>query len=125
MTAKMNTACRQFHSNLEIALSKTSALKSISDETVHDVRKVLKKARADLRLLRQGIKEAAYRQENTILRDAGRSLRAPRDAKSLIDAFDSFCRRVAGQLPGAKLAPFRRQLNARRSAADVSRTQDF
>lgn len=62
----------------------------ISDESVHRLRKALKRARAALRLLRDAIGEDAYHAENGMLRDAGRVFAALRDSASLIEAFDSF-----------------------------------
>lgn len=117
MNVKTNSAFREFKSDIESALSLVGDLRTVSDETVHDVRKVLKKARADLRLLRQGIDEESFRQENATLRDAGRYFRPQRDAKSLIDVFESFRRRYAGELRGIKLSRFRKQLGAVRAQA--------
>src|SRR5688572_18470539 len=50
------------------------------DETIHEVRKDLKRARAALRLLREAVGDAAYAQENAELRDAARPLSGIRDA---------------------------------------------
>jgi CHAD domain-containing protein len=61
------------------------SMKQLSDDDVHEARKSLKKARAFLRLLRPGLKAAAYRRENSTLRDAARPLATLRDAKVLPD----------------------------------------
>jgi CHAD domain-containing protein len=53
---------------------------------VHEARKDLKRARASLRLLRDSIGEATYRDANQQIRDAARSLSPVRDAKVLLDA---------------------------------------
>jgi hypothetical protein len=56
-----------------------------NDSDIHEARKVLKKARASLRLIRPGLKDRTYRLENNALRDAARPLSALRDAKVLLD----------------------------------------
>lgn len=61
----------------------------MSDEQVHQFRKALKRARAALRLMRLTLGEARYRQHNTLLRQAGRSVAAARDAISLLVAFEA------------------------------------
>ena len=55
------------------------------DRAVHAVRKDLKRARAALRLLRQTIGNAQYRDANRRLRDAALPLRPLRDATALLD----------------------------------------
>jgi CHAD domain-containing protein len=73
---------------LETALNQLSA-SELSDQTVHNARKCIKKTRAMLRLLRDVLTEQTYRRENTALRNAARPLSATRDAKVLIDALDA------------------------------------
>lgn len=53
------------------------------DEGIHGARKKLKRVRAILRLIRDEIGETAYRNENAVLRDTGRSIAAMRDARVL------------------------------------------
>ena len=63
--------------------SATDTLRDLSkdpDEAVHDARKDLKKLRALLRLVRDGLGEVRYRKENRALRNAGRALADFRDA---------------------------------------------
>jgi CHAD domain-containing protein len=60
----------------------------LSDAAVHSARKQLKKARADLRLLRKALGPQWYAYENTALRDVARPLTAVRDAKVLMDTLD-------------------------------------
>ncbi|HVY06483.1 MAG TPA: CHAD domain-containing protein [Burkholderiales bacterium] len=91
----------------------------LSDETVHEFRKTIKKSRALLRLLRESFGEHGYQLENTTLRDAGRCLAHARDARSLADIYldfrerhpDAF-RRLDGLAQGlqAKRATTRRGL---------------
>ena len=64
------------------------ALKAFRELQVHRARKALKRARAALRLLREGLDAAAFRAENAALRDAGRSLAPLRDVKAVLGALD-------------------------------------
>lgn len=57
------------------------------DESVHEVRKSIKKTRALLRLVRPEL-GPFYKEENVRLRDAGRQLSELRDAGALIGALD-------------------------------------
>lgn len=57
-------------------------------EPIHDARKALKRARAVLRLCRIWLGPERFCQENTILRDAGRSLSGVRDAQALLETLD-------------------------------------
>jgi CHAD domain-containing protein len=53
------------------------------DEGIHGARKKLKRARAMLRLIRDEIGASAYKNENVVLRDTGRTIAGVRDAKVL------------------------------------------
>lgn len=64
------------------------ARKKVTDADIHEARKLLKKARAALRLLRPSIGEIAYRRENTALRNVARPLGAARDSRVLVAALD-------------------------------------
>jgi CHAD domain-containing protein len=59
-----------------------------SDTQIHTARKELKRARANLRLLRDAVGKMAYTRENTALRDAARPLSGVRDAAVLRDTAD-------------------------------------
>lgn len=59
--------------------------KRVTGAEIHAARKSIKKARATLRLLRNGMAESAYRRENAALRDAARPLSAARDARVLVE----------------------------------------
>jgi CHAD domain-containing protein len=61
--------------------------RNISEESIHRARKQIKKARAILRLLRPGLSNKQYRDENARLRDAARPLSAARDAAMLRKTF--------------------------------------
>jgi len=67
-----------------------------SDRHTHEIRRLLKRCRALLRLLRKSLGEDMYRRENHRLRDAGRPLAAVRDAAVLLRALDGLCPRLSG-----------------------------
>jgi len=83
-----------------------------AEQRRNEARKNLKKARAALRLLRDGMGDAGYRRENAKLRDAGRLLTPLRDATSLMEALDSLQKQYAGKLTDDTLAPPHKILHA-------------
>ena len=93
------------------ALDRLKAPQPISDEAIHEARKALKKARAALRLLQDGMSKTTYQAENSRLRDAGRFLSPLRDARSLIEAFNSLHERYNDELQGVELAPLQKILH--------------
>ncbi len=103
-------ADKLLRSSAREALERLQAPQPISDEDIHDARKALKKARADLRLLRDGMSKTAYQAENSRLRDAGRFLSPLRDARSLIEVFDSLHDRYIEKLQAVELAPLQKIL---------------
>ena len=107
-----NPACKVLQQAIDETLEEVTASPPISDKAIHDARKALKKARAALRLLQVGMSKTTYRLENSRLRDAGRFLSPFRDAKSLIDAFDSLHDRYEDELRGFELVPLRKLLHA-------------
>ncbi len=88
----------------------------IPDESVHSVRKAIKKARAALRLLRKSLDDEVYKKENAALRDAGRCLSPLRDAKSLMDALNAFRGRHPAELRQSRYDSLTRHLRAKRMA---------
>ena len=78
------------------AIKFASTSKRISDRGAHEIRKSLKKARAALRLLRPVLGDAVYRRENTVLKNASRSVSPLRDARAQLDVVDSL-RKHRGQ----------------------------
>jgi CHAD domain-containing protein len=90
---------------------------AISDETIHSARKDLKRARANLRLLRGLIGKAVYARENAALRDAARPLSPVRDAKVVIDALDALLKQDANPAQRAVLGNLRKELEKTRLAA--------
>ena len=57
-------------------------------ETIHDVRKRIKKIRAVVRLVRDELGKKVYKRENECFRDAGRGLSEVRDAQVLLETFN-------------------------------------
>jgi CHAD domain-containing protein len=105
------------HGRLQKLLNTFSARDMGCDENVHDARKQVKELRCVLRLARDELGKKAYRRENQALRDAVRPLADLRDATVLIDTLDELIERSRGRLKAAPLAPFRRNLQARRQQA--------
>lgn len=112
MVTPANLACRSLQTAIREALEQVSAPQSISDEAIHDARKALKKARAALRLLQDGMSKTTFQRDNSELRNAGRFLSPFRDAKSLIDAFDSLHDRYRNKLQDVELALLQKILHA-------------
>jgi hypothetical protein len=107
-----NPATRELRAAIVDALEHLQRL-PLSDDSVHEARKSLKKARAALRLLRDGLDEAAYRAENAALRDAGRLLSPLRDPKSALAALDVLCKRYPGKTRMLRLEKLRHALGER------------
>ncbi len=97
---------------IDQALEQLEPGQPVPDENIHTARKSLKKARAVLRLLRDGMSDDVYQAENSGLRDAGRVLSPIRDARSLIDAFDSLHDRYTKELEKVELEPLRKILQS-------------
>lgn len=114
--APANPAYALLQAALDDTLRRMTA-KRLTDASVHETRKSIKRARAALRLLRPGMDAADYQTENVTLRDAGRTLSPLRDAKSLLEAFEAFASRHATPLSAVDIAPLRRALRARRARA--------
>ncbi|MGE0644450.1 MAG: CHAD domain-containing protein [Nitrospira sp.] len=88
-----------------------------SDEQIHSARKELKRARADLRLLRQAIGQRAYARENAALRDAARPLSGVRDAAVLKETVEMLIKNGRSGARRTLLLNVRRALErARREA---------
>jgi CHAD domain-containing protein len=68
----------------------------LSDETVHEVRKDLKRARATLRLLRPAIGPRLYHRYNLKMRDAARPLTPVRDAMILLATLKELAKGARG-----------------------------
>jgi CYTH domain-containing protein/CHAD domain-containing protein len=75
-------------------------------EAIHGARKDLKKARAALRLVRDGLGEKTFKRENHALRDAARTLSASRDAEVKLATLDALAE-GDGDAPPAATALWR------------------
>jgi CHAD domain-containing protein len=95
---------------------KALRVRSVTDERIHTARKHLKRARANLRLLRDAIGETDYARENTALRDAARPLSGARDAKVLIETLEAL-------LQATSSASRRRLLMKARTALEKARRE--
>src|SRR5436305_14370843 len=107
--------CDELLSHVGDALKALNA-RRVTDERIHTARKHLKRARANLRLLRNTVREAAYTRENTALRDAARPLSSVRDAKVLVETLDALLDRTTS-------APRRMLLLKARAALEKSRRE--
>src|SRR3954468_10864936 len=107
--APKNSAYEYLLTNIEEVLRRLQSSR-FTDNAVHDARKALKKARAALRLLQDGMPQSTYRTQNRGLRDAGRCLSQVRDAKSLLGALASLQERYADGLDKSKIAPLQKAL---------------
>lgn len=87
-----------------------------SDKQIHRARKQLKRARANLRLLRDAIGKAVYTRENVVLRDAARPLSGVRDAAVLRATADTM-------INAARRGPRRRLLLKVRQALEQARRE--
>ncbi len=89
---------------------------------VHEARKSFKKIRSLLRLARSGLDRKEFRKSNRFFRDAGREIRAVRDAAALIEALDGLSRRYFKRKPPAIVGKLRRMLaaDARRLARELA-----
>jgi CHAD domain-containing protein len=94
------------------------------DEAVHETRKRLKRLRAALRLERFAIGDETYRRENTLFRDVGKSLSAPRDATVLIETLDALSERFSEELSPDQMGSFRDQLEQHHKRAVTKLRRD-
>jgi CHAD domain-containing protein len=115
-----NPATRELRAAIVEALARLEQV-PLSDHSVHEARKALKKARAALRLLRDALDDAAYRAENAALRDAGRHLAPRRDAKSALAALDALRERYPGKLPPLRVEKLMGALDAKPESTTSSR----
>ena len=67
------------------------------DETIHSIRKSIKRIRATLRMIRFPLGEKIYNQENLFLRDINRTISALRDSKVNIEVFQKLTGHLSGK----------------------------
>lgn len=83
------------------------------DETIHSVRKRIKKIRALFRLVRKGMGPQLFAQENIRYRDMGHQLSHLRDATVMVKTLDKLASVYPGQLPSEAFTKVRESLLAR------------
>ncbi len=88
-----------------------------ADDHIHLARKMLKRARASLRLLRSAVGETAYAGGNAELRDAVRPLARARDAQAAIETLDRLLAREKTARGRAALEQLRPRLHKTRADA--------
>ncbi len=84
-------------------------------EAIHGARKDLKKVRAVLRLVRDGLGEKAYRAENRRFRDAGRVLSESRDAEVKLETLAKLRERFGDSFPPSQARAWAAALEADRA----------
>jgi len=88
-----------------------------NDESMHEVRRDLKRARGALRLLRDAVGDAAYELENVELRDAARPLSGVRDAAVGLEVVRGLLDREKKPARRQRLVELRRRLLEEREQA--------
>ena len=94
----------------------------ITDRDVHEARKMLKQARAVVRLLRPAIGGRAFRQDNTTLRDVARALSQARD-RAVLEAMIGHFQQALTLSPPAAAALDRLRWDIADTGADVAGSQ--
>src|SRR5262245_8294709 len=88
---------------------------ALTDDEIHDMRKLCKEARGILRLVRSELGEKTFRRENRVFRNVARPLSKVRDSKVLSQRLDSLLEHFAGRIEARDLAQVRQKLSARRA----------
>ena len=94
------------------------------DEAVHKARKAMKRARGMLRLVRDEVGYAAYRNENVVLRDVARLLAPVRDTFVTVRTVDRLRADYRGVLAKGAFATTREYLEDRHDAAQATILED-
>ena len=81
---------------------------------IHTARKAMKRARAMIRLTRDVVGEAAFRNENAVLRDGARKIATARDRTVRLLTLERLLERHAASLPAGAFAALRERLAAER-----------
>ncbi len=95
---------RTVRHELEAALAETKnrgSKPAAAKDAVHEIRKGLKRVRAALRLVRDGLGDEPYHAENVALRDAAQPLALVRDAEMLPEAWAALCAKTDGAIEPA------------------------
>jgi CHAD domain-containing protein len=92
--------------------------KASPEARIHEARKALKRLRALLRLLRDGLGEQTYKRESALLRDTGRRLSGARDATVLLSTLDDLIERHPRELAArGRVRALRARLHSERERA--------
>jgi CHAD domain-containing protein len=102
---------------VEEAVELIEEKKEDPSETIHELRKQLKKFRAVLRLVRDELGDEVYRRDNVSARDLGRMLSPVRDAGVRVSSLDSLRKTYEKDFPADEMAPIRKRLVTRHGAA--------
>lgn len=102
------------HEQIDKAIGAIETEKLDLAEKVHDLRKRCKKLRGLVRLARPGLQ--SYQKENTWFRDTARMFSEPRDARTMLDAYDSLMGYYEEQVNRPTFGTIRRELTEHRKA---------
>lgn len=102
---------------IDIALDVIAARDLSPAEKIHKVRRQIKAVRALLHLVRGSF--GHFRRENRTFRDIARALSGSRDAKVMLDTFDTITHRPDGRLPRGFMAARERLRRACGDPADA------
>ena len=95
-----------------------------TEDSIHELRKALKRLRALMRLLRSELGEARFARESAVLRDAGLRLAGARDAEVLVSTLDGLVKAHPKKLAHRRgVVKLRGQLVAERERA-TGRTRE-
>jgi hypothetical protein len=98
---------------------------ALTEHSVHETRKALKRLRALLKLLEGELGAKAYARENAVLRDVGLRLAGARDAEVMVTTLDRLCARHPKQLGDrSSLGELRRALVAERAREAKRASED-
>lgn len=101
---------------LETAIAELSKPGTLSDTSVHEARKSIKKTRAAIRLMRDEL-GSSYKDENRFLGDVGRKLSDLRDASVLVSSLDSLSTRTQSRKTKACLKKLAAEFRLRQQQA--------
>jgi hypothetical protein len=87
--------------------------RALTDREIHDLRRLLKRCRAIVRLLRTGIGKAEFRRLNAALRRVARPFAPLRDARVVREALAALLREKPAAIARATATRLRRRLSAR------------
>ena len=101
---------RIVHEQIDAAVHSLENTGDDPGAAIHDARKRFKKIRAVMRLVRDEVGKAVYRQENACYRDAGRALSAVRDSHVKVATLDALLHRYDDYLDDDVFQETRRRL---------------